>query len=142
MTTVLLAIPTHLILRRWRPPFGSFTVFYGVVVALFAALDEFGHASTIVAGLIAGVAADLVAARWAPATGAAAATILWLGYFATYQLTEGGVRWSAEIWTGAVVLSALLAAAVGVLATAPPGPSHARPATPSVAAARGGVQPG
>ena len=119
MTTVLLAVPTHLLLRRWAPPQGAFVVFYGVVVSLFVALNEFGHAAAIAAALAAGAAADQVARRWPPATGAVAVSALWLGYFATYQLTVGGVAWVAEIWTGTVVLSALLAAGIGVLAHAP-----------------------
>ena len=119
MTTVLLAVPTHLLLRRWAPPAGAFVVFYGVVVTLFVALNEFGHAAAIAAALAAGVAADQVARRWPSATAAAAVSMLWLGYFATYELTAGGVEWVAEIWTGTVVLSALLAAGIGVLVHAP-----------------------
>ena len=126
MTSVLLAVPVHLLLRRWDPPVGSFTVLLGLVVALFVALDEFRQPGVILAGVAGGVAADAVTRRWRAATAAAGVTTLWAAYFGIYQLAEGGVAWTAELWAGSVFLSALLAAGIGLLATAPDGVSEAR----------------
>ena len=119
MTTVLLVVPIHLVLRRWRPPAGSLTVLLGVVVVLFVGLDEFAQWPLLAAGVAGGAAGDAVARRAVPLlTGVVTTVVLWLSYFALYQVTEGGVAWTAELWTGAVFLAALVAAGIGLL-TAP-----------------------
>ena len=119
MTTVLLAVPTHLLLRRWDPPRGSFTLLYSLVVTLFVGLDEFRQPLVILAGVVGGIAAELVAPRLPSAAAAAAAAALWTTYFAVYQVAEGGVAWAAELWTGTVFLAALVAAGVGLAAHPP-----------------------
>ena len=118
-TTMLLAVPTHLLLRRWNPPSGSFVVLYAVVVTLFVGLDEFRQVPLVLAGAAAGLAADLTNRRWRVATGAAAAAVLWTGYFAVYEVAEGGVEWAAELWSGTVFLAALIAGGVGLVAHPP-----------------------
>lgn len=116
ITTVLLVVPIQLLLRRWRPPTGSFTVFVGVVVLLFVGLNEFRQAALVIAGLAAGASADL-AVRRVPAalTGTVATTVLWLSYFGLYSLTEGEVAWTAELWAGTTFLAALISAGIGLL---------------------------
>ncbi len=121
VTTVLVVVPIQLLLRRWRPPAGSFTVLVGVLVFLFVALDEFRQPGLLLAGLLAGAAADVAANRGREAlAGVAATVVLWLSYFGLYQVTVGPVAWSAELWTGTVTLAALVAAAIGLLNTALP----------------------
>lgn len=119
MTTVILSVATALLLRRWRPPMGAFTLMYGLLVALFVGVAEFRQPATLLAGVAAGLAADLAVRRgWvAAATCAAAAASLWLGYFAFYALSEGSVAWSAEVWTGTLFLATLIAGAIGLLVT-------------------------
>lgn len=132
VTTVLIVVPIQLLLRRWRPPVGSFTVLVGVVVFLFLALDEFSQMGLLPAGLVAGAAADLVVRRgWEALAGTAATAALWASYFGLYQLTVGTVAWSAELWAGTVTIAALLAAAIGLLnaplrrgSIDPPRPGH------------------
>ena len=119
LMSVVLAGACAFLLRRWRPPVGTFTILFVFVVLLFAGTDEFAQPLVPVAGLTAGVAADLLARRGVPAAvvcGSAIA-VLWLSYFALYAVDEGAVAWSAEVWTGSVFLGALLAAAVGLLVT-------------------------
>lgn len=121
VTTVLIVVPIQLLLRRWRPPAGSFTVLVGVAVFLFLALDKFRQVGLLPAGLVAGGVADLVVRRgWAALAGTAATVALWLSYFCLYQLTVGTVAWSAELWTGTVTLAALLAVGIGLLNAALP----------------------
>lgn len=120
MTSVLFAVPAHLLLRRWRPPVGTFTLFFGVLIFLFAALDEFGQPSMVLAGLAAGVAIDVFASRVTPPAAVAIGVVLmWLSYFGLYQLAEGGVAWSAELWTGTTVLAGLIVGGIGLLAQPP-----------------------
>lgn len=131
VTTVLLVVPIHLLLRRWHPPLGTFTLLVGVVVALFVGLDEFSQAGLLPAGLIAGGAADVVVRRGWPALAGVAATVaMWLSYFGLYQLTVGTVAWSAELWAGTVTLAGLVAAAIGLLTARLPGDNHAPDAAP------------
>lgn len=116
VTTVLLVVPVQLVLRRWRPRVGTFLVLFGVVTTLLVGLGEFSQAPLIVAGLLAGAAADAVARRVPPwLTGWVATVVLWLAYFGVYQLSEGGVTWTAELWTGTTFLAGLVAIGVGLL---------------------------
>src|SRR3546814_7051738 len=80
-----------LVLRRWRPPAGSFALLFGVVTLLFVGLDEFSQPSLVLAGVAGGLVIDLLAER-SPAWIAVAAgvTLMWLGYFGLYQVAEGG----------------------------------------------------
>ena len=116
MTSVLIASATQLLLRRWVPPRGSFTLMLGLMVFLFVALDEFGQPPLLLAGVLAGAATDFAARRipdWV--VPAVAVAVLWLSYFAIYEAALGGVTWTAELWTGAVTLATLLALAVGFI---------------------------
>lgn len=120
MTTVLLSVPIQLTLRRWRPPMGTFRVLVGFVVFLFLGLGEFRELPVLGGALLAGWVADHVARRrhdWL--VSAAAVAVLWSSYFALYQVFMGGVRWAPELWGGAIVLSSLLAAGIGLLAAPP-----------------------
>ena len=125
VTTVLLIVPYHLLHRRWRPPAGSVVVLFGVVVALFVALNEFQQPSMLLGGVAAGAAAE-VAARRLPTwlAGAVAIIVLWTSYFALYQVADSGVAWTAELWSGAAFLSGLIAAGVGLLVAALPTPAR------------------
>lgn len=116
MTSVLLAVPAHLLLRRWRPPAGAFTVLFGVVTFLFVGLNGFSQPSLILAGIAAGAVTDALTDRAAPPVAVAAGvTVMWLAYFGLYQLAEGGVAWTAELWMGTTVLAGMLTAGIGLL---------------------------
>lgn len=120
VTTLVFTVPGLLMLRRWQPPAGSFTVLFTTITVLFAGLDEFAQPWTILAGIAGGIAADAVRRRWAPwAVVALAAVVLWSGYFATYHLTAGGVAWSPALWSGTIVLAGLVAATLGLVSAAP-----------------------
>src|SRR3546814_15028579 len=43
---------------------------------------------------------------------------MWLGYFGLYQVAEGGVAWTAPLWTGTAVLAGLVAGGIGLLTPA------------------------
>lgn len=121
LTTVVFVTGVHLLLRRWpTPPAGTFTVMLGLSVALFVALDEFSQPSFVMLGLLAGFAADAAVRRvpdWS--VGAAMVLVLWTAYFALAAAFEGGVAWTAELWTGTTVVAVLVAVAIGFLASAP-----------------------
>lgn len=123
MTTVMLVVPVQLLLRRWTPPRGSLTTMVGLVVFLFVGLDEFTQPGLVLAGIVAGAAGDLAVARQQPRlAGVSVTLVMWLGYFALYQLTVGPVAWSAELWSGTVLLAGLVAGAASLATSATPVP--------------------
>ena len=119
LTSVVVASPIALLLRRWRTPAGTFTLLLGLLVFLFVAVAEFRQPTVVLAGIAAGVTADGVSRRgWPAALVCGAATgVLWLGYFAFYAVDEGSVTWTAEVWSGTAFLGSLLGGAAGLLAT-------------------------
>lgn len=121
MTTVIVVIGMQLVLRRWQdPPKGSFTLMLGIAVILFVALDEFAQPTLMFVGIIAGAAADAAVRRLpAWAAGGVAALALWAAYFGLAAAFEGGVAWTAELWTGATVLAAVVACGIGLAANPP-----------------------
>jgi hypothetical protein len=128
LTTVVFVTGIQLLLRRWpAAPAGTFSVMLGLSVALLIALDEFRQPSFLLLGLLAGVVAD-VAVRRLPvwSIGSVAVAVLWTAYFALSAAFEGGVAWTAELWTGTTVLAALIALAMGLLAS-PPALDRQRP---------------
>lgn len=122
MTSVILAVPAFMVVRRWGPPRGTFVVLFGATLALFVGLDEFAHPALLLVGPIAGVVVEVVLRR-APALVAlpVGMAALWLSYFGLYALQTGAVQWSAELWAGTTFLAALLTAAIGLLTLPLPG---------------------
>jgi hypothetical protein len=127
ITTLVLMVPALLLLRRWRLPFGSLTLLFGSVATLSAAIESFATGSTVLAGTVGGLAADLLVRRLRPSPdrpGAvrlfafAAPSALWLSYFALLGL-EFSVGWSVELWAGATFLAGLAAVGASFI-TAPP----------------------
>jgi len=116
-TTVLVAVAASGLRRRWSTPDGTFAVLLGVSTLLFVGLDEFRQAPVVLAGVAAGVVMDRLRHRPAWIAVPAGTTVLWLGYFGIYAVVEGGVAWSAELWSGTVVLSAVLAGAIAAVAS-------------------------
>src|SRR3546814_8041655 len=112
MTTVLFAVPLHLVLRRCAPPPGTFVLFFGVVTVLFVGLAEFSQPSLVFAGLGAGLAGDAAARGGRGPASASVATsvaVLWLTSFGLYGLADGGVAWTAELWAGTTILTTMVA---------------------------------
>ena len=119
LMSVLLAGAVAFLLRRWTVPFGTFTLLFGLLVLLFVGIDDFAQPVVVLAGVAAGIAADLLASRrYAAAVVASGGiAVLWLAYFALYALDEGSVAWVAELWAGSTFLGALLACGIGLLVT-------------------------
>ncbi len=120
VTTVLFVVPTQLLLRRWQPPLGTFTLFLGVVVALFVGLHEFSQPPLALTGFAAGFVLDALVRRRIPPwlLGAALPVALWSAYFAIYQLAYG-VKWTIELWAGVTVLATLIGLVLGIVISLP-----------------------
>ena len=126
VTTVLVVVPLLWLRTHRRLPFGGITLLVTAVATLSAAVTQFEQPLAPLAALLAGVGADVVAraadrlpagARL-PLVGAAVPLLLWSAQLAALELTAG-VRWPAELVLGAPILSAMLGAALGLLARPP-----------------------
>jgi hypothetical protein len=132
VTNLLLVAPVLLLLRRWRPPFGSATLLFTAVALLTTATQEFAHGELVAAAAAGGLVADWSIARWGrDANGVAAHRLvavvtplgLWSAYFLVLQLREG-IAWPAELWTGSIVFASLSGLALSLLMV-PPSPAPA-----------------
>lgn len=111
--TVLLMGVSLLVLRRWRPPFGSFTVLFGATAAATNAVWDFDQGWTIVAGVVGGLVADGLVRRLDPRPtrllqyrifSAVAPCVLWAVYFLTISLAYG-IGWSTAMWAGSITFA-------------------------------------
>lgn len=125
--TVILVAPLLLALRRWRVPAGTGLVLIGVPVIALGAIDAFDNWKLLLAGPVAGLAADLLIRRWQPAPdrpwavraiGAAVPVVLWLTFFAGFAIVHG-LGWQPELWAGVTFMAALTGVGLGLL-VAPP----------------------
>ncbi|ACO46704.1 hypothetical protein DEDE109153_15970 [Deinococcus deserti] len=130
-TTVLLLVPVLLMVQRWRLPFGSVTLIFGLNGVLMAAL---GLASTpdistlalLASPLAAGLVADALLGRQAaqprPAgiwlLGFVTPVVFWGVHFLCVALLYGE-GWSVELWSGITFMSGLIGFALSLLSTPP-----------------------
>jgi hypothetical protein len=127
ITNLLYLAPLVVVLRRWRPPFGTATILFATLTALVGGLDAYARPWPLLAALPAGLLADVLIRRLRPgaerpwavyAVAAASSAALWLAFFGIYQFAYG-VGWPAELWTGSVVMAAMSGFAVGALVFPP-----------------------
>ena len=135
ITTALLVVPLAWTWQRGRAPRGLLTTLVGTTSWLSAAVVDFDRAAVFGAagatlGAIVGEFAldrlesrDLPCRSRVPVLAAAAIIPIWTVHIAA--LAAGpGLAWPVELWSGAVIVSGLAAAAVGGLAvSAPPTPA-------------------
>lgn len=119
LTTVLTVAPAVVLAHRWKLPRGSFVVLFGFCALTTQSASEFSDPSAALAMLAAGVTAEMPYVRRValPVFGGLTAAAVWLAYFAAVAVFDG-IGWSAELWTGIVVLCAGLGAALGFAVSA------------------------
>jgi hypothetical protein len=126
ITTAVLLAPLLLVLRRWRPPFGTATLLFGVTTLLVSALEEFRLAPLVIAAAAAGLLADGLI-RWlrpGPARvgayslfAALVPVALWGAYFATVSVVWG-TWWTVNLVGGAIGISSLIGLGLAALTVA------------------------
>ena len=124
VTNAILVAPLLFLVRRFgRPPFGAATFLFVAVAALLTLDGDFAFPAAIPAALVSRLAVDVLFRLIRPATDAprrfwlAAALAplpLWSVYFLAVELTDG-VTWSVELWSGAIVMAALMGFGLGLL---------------------------
>jgi len=119
-TTALLFVPVLIALRRWHPPRGSLFIYFASVAVFEAAASEFRRWPLALAVVAVGAVAELLAPRASiRLTAGALPPVLWLAYFGTVAAIYGRIGWSAELWTGTIVLSSLTGLCLGLLGDPP-----------------------
>jgi hypothetical protein len=126
-TTLLLVGPMVFLMRRWTPPFGSFTLMFSVVGVLMASIFAFETPLDIIPAVVAGLAADVLVriVRAGPAnprgvrwTAALTPLVLWSSRFVGLEAV-GGIGWPPEVWSGTIVFGVLLGLGLALLAFPP-----------------------
>jgi hypothetical protein len=113
VTNAILVGAVVALARRWDPPAGAFTLVLVLAGATITISEGLRHVELVVALLAGGVFADaarrrsLLLATGLPVT-------VWTTYFAVVAASSG-LGWSHQLWTGAVVLTALSGVAIGRL---------------------------
>lgn len=133
VTNAILIAPLLFLIRRFgRPPVGAATLLFGAVAALLTLDGDFAFPAAIPAALVSGLAVDALFRLVRPATearhrfwlaAALAPLPLWSFYFLAVELTDG-VTWSVELWSGAIVMAALMGFALALLSV-PASRAHA-----------------
>lgn len=124
LTTVVLMAPALLLRRRWTLPFGSLAILFGTVAAMISATEGFAMGETAFAGILAGLAGDVLLralhrrdTATAPTlriVGAVVPAALWLAYFGLLTLFYS-VGWTVELWAGITCLASLTGLGLSVL---------------------------
>lgn len=122
--TVILMVPLLTVLRRWRVPPGTVTVYVAAVTLLVLGLEAFERWPVVIAALVAGAVGDALVDR-PHALGAAVPAALWALFFAVVPFTDD-FDWTVELWAGATTVAALGGVALAVLAFPPAVPAGAQ----------------
>ena len=115
VTTLVLAVPIAMILRRWRPPTGALLILCSVVGFGQIALDGFGRPEVVLGAIAAGAGAEAAVALRRPEFATAAmALAAWPLWFAALEVS-GTMTWNATLICGTVVMAVLLGGLVQLL---------------------------
>ncbi len=129
--TALLSVSAVYFLKRWRPPIGSVAVIWAVPLVLETFL--FGDLPWLTGTAVAagGLTVELVArasmpSAWVeryriPLALCFGMFVLWSVYTLMEHLVDAPVRWAPELWTGQIVICALLATMIGLVGLPPTG---------------------
>jgi hypothetical protein len=128
-STVILVGALLFLLRRWDPPFGTFTIVFGVVGLFMAGLDAFEFWWQVIAPFVGGLTADVVMEisssrsrrRRAATAGVAVPLVMWSVSTLAIHLAWG-VSWPPELWIGQIVLAMM--AGYGLSLLSHPADSH------------------
>lgn len=133
ITTALLLAPLLLTLRRWRPPFGTATLLFGITSGALCAVSGFRQPADVAVAVATGLLADALIRRYDPrparpaafrAVATAVPIALWALHFLATALL-GRVAWPIEYWTGIILLAGLVGLALSLLIVPPALPQHA-----------------
>jgi hypothetical protein len=115
ITNLIFIAPVLFVLKRWRPPMGTFTFLFTFVALFDAELTQFSRLAVVAAFGAGGLVADMLIRELRPtperraairAIGALTPAVLWGGQFLIASAVYG-INWPLEIWMGATVLACM-----------------------------------
>jgi hypothetical protein len=122
-----------LLLRRWKTPFGTFALLYGLnTLAMTAMLDGSPDWKRVIPSLLGGLFADALVRFWEPrperlwawrAFAGLVPLVFWGLHFVGLAIMGNGIGLKLEFWTGVTVMSALSGVLLSVLMSPAPVPS-------------------
>ncbi|MGH8957704.1 MAG: hypothetical protein ACRDVK_03420 [Acidimicrobiia bacterium] len=133
ISTVIFMGLSLILLRRWDPPLGAFTMLVGALGLSMAAVHGFERPGEVIAALTGGVAMDWLARQLRPdpsrptmtrAFGFLGPVAVWSAYV-IYLAIIGDLRWPAVLWLGAVLMMGLWGLGLAILATPAETPGQA-----------------
>ncbi len=132
-TPVILFLGTLLLLaRRWRLPFGSATILFGVPALMVAGLHEFNLVALVPSAVLAGLVADVLLGRLGVGTtplrivGATIPPLL-VGSYLALLAWRVGLGWDPEFTFGIVAWSSAVGLGLSLLVAAPYAPAPPAP---------------
>lgn len=129
VSTLILLAPLMIVLRRWRPPAGTFTAIFTVVGVFMAGLDAFEYWWQILGPLTGGLVADAIVSDRRPdrriwsgsvraralLAGAVVPLAMWpVSVLATHLAWE--VQWPPDLWLGSITMASLAGVAIALVA--------------------------
>ena len=119
-TNAILVGSAVFVLRRWDPPVGTFALLFTVFGIGMSGLTGFAEPALVLPFVVGGIAVDSLR-RVLPLLPAAvtASAAMWAAFFLAVEVAAGGVPWTVELWSGAIVLAAATSAALVVLTRRP-----------------------
>jgi hypothetical protein len=126
-TNVVLMTLVLLLVRRWRTPFGTFTLIFALNTCCMSAINGSVEWFGVLASAVSGLFADAFIVRFDPSPirvlelrwlSALLPLVIWGSHYTVRQLT-GGLPLEPEIWSGVTVMTALTGLVMGVLVVPP-----------------------
>lgn len=133
-SNVVIMFTALLLLRRWRTPFGMFTLLLGLnTLAMFAMFGDMHMIPMVALAAVAGLIMDTMVITMKPSFSRVlefrvfaiiSPIAIWGLHFLAVAL-NGGLGISRELWTGITVMTSLCGAALSVLVVPPAIPNKA-----------------
>ena len=121
--TIVFMAAILLMRRRWRVPAGSLTIMGTFLALLWPMLSEYREWELIPALILAGVAGDLLLARFGDTRIRLFALLLppvmWALFFLCVELLQDGLGWEPTLWVGLLGTTAGLGYAISLLVFPP-----------------------
>ncbi len=126
-SNVILLTPVLLLLRRWKTPFGAFTLLFTLNTIGMTVIGGSVNWQAVFAMAVAGLFADGFVALYKPsckrvlefrALAVVLPIIIWGGHFLVRHLREG-IALELEFWTGTMVMAAFTGLVLSVLVVPP-----------------------
>jgi hypothetical protein len=123
-TNALVMLPLLLVLRRWRTPTGTFTVFITMLAVGIQGIRGFERWAYVIPALFGGVVADALVLWLRPSTtrlrevrvvAAGVPLAMWTFYFCVHYVSWG-IGWAPELVVGSIFLATLSGLALSLLA--------------------------